>query len=380
MISPDSENIGSAALDGTMTDQAASITVSRAEWEKLMKMLETLTTSQAELSRNQAELVQQLSRANTRVQELEVALSKANKSDTSSSPPVSQPYVARGDGASRTVGAFTYTVKQSQEASPKPVSVVTAQPVVETKEPRKTWAQIAAAPKPQMSDLSGTTQEKMRQALALLDLCPTEPKPVALYFRNIKRARIGQVRKALRQIFNHPWAVLGLSFIGNSVLEIVCHKGLTDQIIAKLRIIGATHLKKFDIFGNNMKKSISGKSNNIELRNLERAHARLERLVKTCTQPAAKTWYAAKYKSAEELLAARYSVAHDDETSVSSDSGYTSSETQDVPQPDVEMTLHKSNDEDGDEGNPEDVITPVVSETPRKSTEEQMACDSPPSN
>ena len=380
MLSPASHDVPPAALESSMTDQDASITVSRAEWNKLMKMLETLTASQAELSQNQSELVQQLSRANNRVQQLEMALSKAKKPDVPSPPSPSQPYVDRGNGANRTLGAFTYTVKQSHGATPKPVSTVAAEPVSETKEPRKTWAQIAAASKPQMSDLSGTTQEKMRQALALLDLRPTEPKPVALYFRNIKRARIGQVRKALRQIFNHPWAVLGLSFIGNSVLEIVCHEGLTDQIIAKLRIIGAMHLKKFDIFGNNMKKSISGKSTNIELRNLERAHARLERLVKTCTQPAAKTWYAAKYKAVEELLAARYSAAHDDETSVSSDSGYISSQAHDVSEPDVEMVPHKRNEGNGDEGNPEDVITPVVSTTPVMSTEEQMACETPQSN
>ena len=42
-----------------------------------MKMLETLTASQAELSKNQSELVQQPSRANSRVQQLDMALSKA---------------------------------------------------------------------------------------------------------------------------------------------------------------------------------------------------------------------------------------------------------------------------------------------------------------
>ena len=93
----------------------------------------------------------------------------------------------------------------------------------------------------------------------MLNIQSPEPKPTALYFRNIKRARLGQVRKALRQMFTHPWAVLGLSFIGQSVIEIVCHFGLRDQVIAKLRLLGASHIRNFDVFGNNMKKTPQSK-------------------------------------------------------------------------------------------------------------------------
>ena len=58
-------------IEGRMSDQDATVTITRAEWQKLMSMLQTLSANQAELSQNQAELIRQLARANERVKELE---------------------------------------------------------------------------------------------------------------------------------------------------------------------------------------------------------------------------------------------------------------------------------------------------------------------
>lgn len=194
------------------------------------------------------------------------------------------------------------------------------QPPKHESAPKKTWAQIAAEKRPNIQDVSKATQEGLRKCLAMLDINNPEPKPTALYFRNLKRARLGHVRKALRQMFNHPWAVLGLSFIGKSVIEIVCHEGLVDQIVAKLRLIGATHIKNMNIFGDNMKKLSTKDTRARTTTNLERAHQRFERLTATCTNAAAKSWYAKQAHEAENRLAEIYQPAHDVETSVSDDS------------------------------------------------------------
>ena len=127
-------------------------------------------------------------------------------------------------------------------------------------------------------------------------------------------------------MFTHPWAILGLYFVGKSVIEIVCHEGLKDQIVAKLRLIGATHIKNMNIFGDNMKKVSQPDTRARETANLERAHKRFERLVVTCTNSAAKSWYVQQAGVAERRLTAIYGASHDVETSVSEDSGYDSNE------------------------------------------------------
>ena len=310
-------------LESQMSDETETVTISRGEWQKMTRMLEKLESSQNELSRNQAKLIVQLSRANERIQQLEAekaALVNDSRQNANKSNPtrVHVEHRAPLAAAPHSVN-FTYRVKQV----PPPAQ---NQPKAGNQS-KKTWAEIAAAPRPKMSDVSDTTQGRLRQSLALLEISSPEPKPVAVYFRNIKRARLGQVRKALRQMFTHPWAVLGLCFVGKSVLEIVCHEGLVDQLVAKLRIIGATHLRKFDIFGDNLKNTPQSDTGDRQLANLERAQARLQRLIETCPNRFAKSWYSKMAKEVETRVAAKYQAAHDDETSVSSESGY---DTEDV--------------------------------------------------
>ena len=287
--------------------------VLRSEWERLMQMLETM-------SMQQAELLAQLSRANTRIEELEA---QKDRSLTHRAP--SNPHVVPARPQIQPTIPFKYSVK----AGPTENSTTAPKP---SNSPKKTWAQIAAEPRPSIKDVSPATLERLRKGMALLDIQTPAPTPTALYFRNIRRARLGQLRKALRQMFTHPWAVLGLSFIGKSVIEIVCHKGLADQIVAKLRLIGATHIKNMDVFGDNLKKKTSAPTGDRLTANLERAHQRFQRLVSTCTSTTAKSWYAKQAAEAEKRLAAIYQKAHDVETSVSEDSGYDSEDVITAPQ------------------------------------------------
>ena len=278
-------------IEGRMSDQDATVTITRAEWQKLMSMLQTLSANQAELSQNQAELIRQLARANERVKELEEkneAL-RAKKALPETCDGLGE---SQGQGGSKSLSrspSFQYISKGGPPAS-KSVS----QPVLRESHQatqKKTWAQIAAEKRPNISDVSKQTQESLRKCLAMLDIQSPQPKPTALYFRNIRRARLGQVRKALRQMFTHPWAILGLSFIGKSVVEIVCHEALVNQIIAKLRLVGASHIRNMNVFGDNMKRLSQKDQRNRNTLNLERAHQRFERLVQTCTNSAAKIWY-----------------------------------------------------------------------------------------
>ena len=299
-----------------------TITVPAAAWQRLLSMVEQLNANQAEFNKIQTELLQQLARAHARIQELEHAQSGQSKDVAPPAPmePSTLPPSSPALGADRRGPVFTYRVKPRTPQNPTPPP-----------KKQKTWAEIAAAPRPALSDVSDSMQEKLRTSLAMLEIRSPAPKPVALYFRNIKRARLGHVRKALRNLFTHPWAVLGLSFIGQSVVEIVCHDALVHQIIAKLRLLGAAHIRNFDIFGDNLRKVTNTTGQDRAATNLERAQARLERLETTCTNAAAKSWYAKQATEAQKRLAQIYQVAHDVETSVSSDSGYASSDVEEQP-------------------------------------------------
>ena len=63
-LPPQPSSVTAPGMDST-------IPISRADWQRLMTMMENLSEQQAEMSRNQAELVAQLTRANERVRELE---------------------------------------------------------------------------------------------------------------------------------------------------------------------------------------------------------------------------------------------------------------------------------------------------------------------
>ena len=295
--------------------------------------MENLNAQQAEMSRTQAALVTQLTRATDKIRELEATNAallaggpRAQGLPSNQAPALAEPSLT---------SPAQPNPSKVKPARPKVPSVPQSQtpvaPSPTAAPPPRTWAQIAQAPRPSIKDVTPATQERLRKCLELLDIRGPEPVPTAVYFRNIRRNRLGQVRKALRQMFSHPWAVLGLSFLGKSVIEIVCHQGLVDQVVAKLRLIGATHIKNLDVFGDNLKKNKISSSSDRATANLERAHARLERLVATCTNPSAKAWYTRQLAEADKRLATIYQRAHDVETSASEDSGYESDDVMTAP-------------------------------------------------
>ena len=201
--------------DSASLDSNDTIAVPKAAWERLLTMVEKLNENQAEFNKLQAMLMQQLERANARIQELEGAkLTNANRGETPQPEDSSKfpaPSMISPNGSS-TTNVFKYKVTRPVEQSPKVSSPQ-----------RKSWADIAAAPRPQLSDVSASMQEKLRTSIALLDIQSPEPDPVALYFRNIKRTRLGHVRKALKTIFTHPrgsaWIVLHWTVRGGNCLS-----------------------------------------------------------------------------------------------------------------------------------------------------------------
>lgn len=64
-----------------------------------------------------------------------------------------------------------------------------------------------------------------------------QPKPVAVNFSNIPRGPISALKKELLKCLP-KWAILGFSFIGSAMTEILCHSSVVDRLVATMRFFG----------------------------------------------------------------------------------------------------------------------------------------------
>lgn len=124
------------------------------------------------------------------------------------------------------------------------------------------WVQITMMNRP---DMTKTVPKqliekitKSRQLLMEGKIKPVyEPKPVALYFKNVRRGLLELIRSSLRECLL-SWAILGLDFNGTSVLEISLDERLKDRTVATLKMIGIMVIQNFDILAAAASKSKSG--------------------------------------------------------------------------------------------------------------------------
>lgn len=164
----------------------------------------------------------------------------------------------------------------------------------EERSTRPSWREVVANPKPanNISEEMLRKIKKMRQALILNKCMETRtPKVEAFYFKNIRRSPLGKLRAGLRESLP-PWALLGLSFVGGSVLEILCDQRLQHQLIATLKIAGIQNIKSFNIMNDGLKKESAHRKS--VLNNLKAARKRLEHCANKSRNAFAKEWYTDK--------------------------------------------------------------------------------------
>lgn len=285
-------------VDKSVAENDEMMPISRAEWQKMMQVIE-------ELRNDQKKLISDLAKANSRIKELE---RERNDEDGNASKASKEP--ANGPKSKPNAPSLTSNAEKEVPNVPKPTSndpkiVANVTPTAqESVHPKKSWAEIAKSNRPRFADVSKTMQDRIRESRDMLKdlIYRPKPKPTSVYFRNIKRAQLGVVRKALRNMQLPPWALLGLSFIGQSVLEIVCDEGHVAQLTVKLRLLGASEVKNFEIFGDNLKKVPTSAKIDRARSNIEKAKMRLTRLVATSTNDSAKAWYATKIDEADDRL------------------------------------------------------------------------------
>ena len=126
------------------------------------------------------------------------------------------------------------------------------------------------------------------------------PSPVAVYFGGVTRGPIGSLRKAL--LLSVPkWAVLSLSFIGNSALEIICDRQLVDRLATTMKALGFRHLTTF-----NPRKSLNPSST--QLKKHAACYRRWMSAQASIYSPAAKAWY----RQEASKLASQHDFLHGD--------------------------------------------------------------------
>lgn len=73
------------------------------------------------------------------------------------------------------------------------------------------------------------------------------PMLIALYFKNITRRPVEALGAALRQILP-SLALLGISFVGGAILDIITDSLLKDHVVASMKLVGIVHVPPYDIF------------------------------------------------------------------------------------------------------------------------------------
>lgn len=126
-----------------------------------------------------------------------------------------------------------------------------------------------------------------------------KPTIVPIYFKNIKRCRIGPLRAALRQILP-SWAVLGLSFVGGSILEVLSDIKLESRVVHLMKVINVRQVRGFNILRDGVKKEV--KEDDVYLKNVQAAKRRFARCIQTCRSEYAKDWYSRQVDRCHEIL------------------------------------------------------------------------------
>lgn len=166
-----------------------------------------------------------------------------------------------------------------------------------TKAPaQRTWADVARIPERKFEEsrkaleTAGFKAVPKPQRTGTQDVQPNrapvqiKPVPIAVYFGGVPRGPIGALRRALLLALPN-WAALHLSFIGNTALEVLCHKPLVPRLVAVMKAHSFRHLELFD-----PAKSIAGGEARLKA-NRQACLRRWAFNAENTRSPAAEAWY-----------------------------------------------------------------------------------------
>lgn len=311
-------------LEGSEADASSSPQGSITELEMLRKendMLRAQLSSQTSLLHAQSgqisELTSQVRKLNEKIDGISSA--QHNAQAHQSNPPA--PAVATPEATSSGGEKLTVTVPAAKKPNPatnavQPAALLTVtaaagtQPPTPAQRPKLSWAEIARAPT--ANALPSGLQEKFvksKATLAAKGFAPIAPRPRAppnaattigpslpsgpatptpspVYFGGVPRGPIGALKRALLECLP-SWAVLSISFIGNSACEILCHRPLEQRLVAGMKLLGFRHLPSY----NPLKAPTSDQRDATAKRIRVACYRRWKATASKTFSPTSKEWY-----------------------------------------------------------------------------------------
>ncbi|PXF46499.1 hypothetical protein BWQ96_03734 [Gracilariopsis chorda] len=168
----------------------------------------------------------------------------------------------------------------------------------------KTWSSIVRQER--MSKLPDEQRMKIHQTLQAIEISNlrmnTAPEVDVVYIKGLKRSPYGLIRRSLQHSIPRS-SLLGLSYIGGSILEIITLKSHKHRLIETLQLLGLQHMANFSIRDDAMKKQGENSDKKTrEMQNLTRLIRRMQRCVRNSKNPLATRWYAARLQEVNKRM------------------------------------------------------------------------------
>ena len=175
----------------------------------------------------------------------------------------------------------------------------------------RSWSDIARGrTRLSLNELPEAYKSKLLKAKKLLQdagyaslSTPSRSPPAmeARYFSGFKRGPYKQLISLLRNATRNR-AVIAISFIGKSILEIVTPKNEADRLVIGLQAIGYRHLSKFEPTKNAISTLKFMSAEERKKKNLELALSRSERAAQNFHPHWAPKWYKQQKKRIRDLI------------------------------------------------------------------------------
>ena len=194
---------------------------------------------------------------------------------------------------------------------------------------------------------------------AFMPLQGAKTKLRALYFRGLPKSERSTIKDAVAELLN-KWKILNISFVGNSVMELLTMHEESERIAQVIKLTGMRQLLNFDVFANALGNRRKLEDRETKLKNYSKVRARAWHCSQAAENIHAKEWYKKLSRAANrkmsELMADRRSLLTnrlEGEPQVEEDATEEGREAHKESQFDAEADVDNDRDED------EETISPT---------------------
>lgn len=278
-------------------NQSSMIHVSKQQWEQMVKSLSEMATAMGKFQEQNQRLEEQNRRLEARFEQL--ARHQAGHQPAAAVHARLPEYETVQRAAAQWPALAARPRRDDQSPALRPDN--NTQSASQT----RSWSEVARQQR--METLPDPQRQALHATMHALEVHNLKrdrsPAVDVVYTRDIRRAPLGQIRRSLQHGVPAS-ALLGLSFIGGSILEIVTLKSQKQNLVETLRLLGVQPMPNFCMTDDALKKQTSTlDADSREKENLDRIIRRMQRCVGNSRNSLATRWYAAQLEKANTRLA-----------------------------------------------------------------------------